>query len=216
MAEGVTAYLTVGLPGSGKTTRAKEIEVSAPALRLSPDDWLVALWGNSRDNDHKRDPLEALQLDLAKRAVAVGTNVILDWGLWRTSERDYYRWHLERAGARTELVFCDASLDELKARIAKRNDEPDQLHIRPEEMDAWIHLFERPKPAELTDFNLDRDWYATTATPADGDVITQYPCDFRITTTLTPDDVEPHPGTTLRVGEAWVLKGNAEAIRVQG
>jgi adenylylsulfate kinase-like enzyme len=32
-------YLIVGLPGAGKTTHAKELEISAPALRLTPDEW---------------------------------------------------------------------------------------------------------------------------------------------------------------------------------
>ena len=34
-------YLIVGLPGAGKTTYAKELEASAPALRLTPDEWQI-------------------------------------------------------------------------------------------------------------------------------------------------------------------------------
>ncbi|MEY2425139.1 MAG: hypothetical protein QOI61_711, partial [Actinomycetota bacterium] len=41
----MTARLVVicGLPGSGKTTLAKELEQSMPAVRFCPDDWFVAL-----------------------------------------------------------------------------------------------------------------------------------------------------------------------------
>ena len=39
-------YLIVGLPGAGKTTRAKQLEVNAPALRLTPDEWQIVLFGD--------------------------------------------------------------------------------------------------------------------------------------------------------------------------
>ncbi|MGC8486970.1 MAG: AAA family ATPase [Clostridia bacterium] len=35
--------LMCGLPGSGKTTRARELERVLPALRLAPDEWLREL-----------------------------------------------------------------------------------------------------------------------------------------------------------------------------
>ncbi len=41
-----TVYLIVGLPGAGKTTRAKELEISASALRLTPDEWQLMLFGD--------------------------------------------------------------------------------------------------------------------------------------------------------------------------
>ena len=39
----MTIYLIVGLPGAGKTARAKELEISESALRLTPDDWQFAI-----------------------------------------------------------------------------------------------------------------------------------------------------------------------------
>ena len=50
-------YLIVGLPGAGKTTRAKELETSASALRLTPDEWQIALFGDQNPPD-KRDLVE--------------------------------------------------------------------------------------------------------------------------------------------------------------
>jgi predicted kinase len=38
--------LMVGLRGAGKTYRAKELEISASALRLTPDEWQIALFGD--------------------------------------------------------------------------------------------------------------------------------------------------------------------------
>jgi hypothetical protein len=39
-------YLIVGLPGARKATRAKELEISASSLRLTPDEWQIALFGD--------------------------------------------------------------------------------------------------------------------------------------------------------------------------
>ena len=40
-----TLHLTVGLPGVGKTTLARELERAGGALRLTPDEWMVPLFG---------------------------------------------------------------------------------------------------------------------------------------------------------------------------
>ncbi len=57
MASEPVLFLLVGLPGSGKTTRAREIERTHRALRLSPDEWMLPLFGES-DPDGKRDIME--------------------------------------------------------------------------------------------------------------------------------------------------------------
>ena len=38
-----TLFLTVGLPGVGKTTRAKELASTHRILRLTPDEWMAPL-----------------------------------------------------------------------------------------------------------------------------------------------------------------------------
>ncbi len=38
-------FMMVGLPGSGKTTKAKELEAEYNALRLTPDEWILSLYG---------------------------------------------------------------------------------------------------------------------------------------------------------------------------
>ena len=39
-------FLTVGLPGTGKTTAARQIETEHAALRLTKDEWMKALYGD--------------------------------------------------------------------------------------------------------------------------------------------------------------------------
>lgn len=38
-------HLMVGLPGSGKTTEAKRIEAQTGAIRFTPDEWQIELFG---------------------------------------------------------------------------------------------------------------------------------------------------------------------------
>jgi hypothetical protein len=58
-----TLFLIVGLPGAGKTTRARELEEAHRALRFSPDEWMIPLFGES-DADGKRDLLEGLLINI--------------------------------------------------------------------------------------------------------------------------------------------------------
>lgn len=52
-------HLTVGLPGAGKTTLARELERAGGALRLTPDEWMLPLFGARwADFAGQRDVLE--------------------------------------------------------------------------------------------------------------------------------------------------------------
>jgi len=44
-----TLFLICGLPGSGKTTLAKQLELAHSALRLCPDEWIATLMGDVTD-----------------------------------------------------------------------------------------------------------------------------------------------------------------------
>ncbi|HEX5502040.1 MAG TPA: ATP-binding protein [Thermomicrobiales bacterium] len=148
-----TLYLMVGLPGAGKTTRAQEIEAEHAALRLTPDEWILALYGPDLDRperDAVRDPVEALQWQVAQRALALGCNIVLDWGFWSRAERVAYRARAAALGARTRVVFLDATIDELWSRIARRDESAaGTLQITRAELEAWAALFEPPGEDEL-------------------------------------------------------------------
>jgi predicted kinase len=42
----------VGLPASGKTTRARQLELELGAVRLTPDEWMLPLFNEA---DGRRD-----------------------------------------------------------------------------------------------------------------------------------------------------------------
>jgi hypothetical protein len=149
-----TLHLTCGLPGAGKTTLAKQIERDAPALRLTTDDWLTRLI-KADPADHPdariRDALEQLLLETAIRALELGIDVVLDFGVWSRSERETFRARAAAVGARSELHVLDVPVDELVARLAARNASlpPGTYSITEEQLRSYVALFETPKADEL-------------------------------------------------------------------
>jgi predicted kinase len=149
-------YLLCGLPGSGKTTQALRLEGERGALRLCPDQWITALYGEGihRDRaklDSARTPIEALQWQVAAKVLSRGINVVLENGFWSRKERQDYRARAEALGAHVELIFLDVPPDELWARLQKRNAElpPDTFHVSESDFNEWLELFEPPTADEL-------------------------------------------------------------------
>jgi predicted kinase len=70
-------FLLVGLPGAGKTTRATELAAAHRALRLTPDHWMILLFGDSMAGG-KRFVLEGRLILVALQALRLGTSVAGD------------------------------------------------------------------------------------------------------------------------------------------
>ncbi len=75
-----TLTLIAGLPGAGKTTRAKELAAMRPALRLTPDHWMIPLFGDSLAGG-KRFVLEGRLISVALQALRLGTQRCARGGL---------------------------------------------------------------------------------------------------------------------------------------
>jgi predicted kinase len=152
-----TLFITCGLQGSGKTTLAKRLETEYSALRLTADEWLhdVHPEVSGAELDALRDPVERIQWRVARRVLALGCNVILDWGLWSREERDRYRLEGRELGARIVLCWVDPSRDELMERLSQRNANapPGTFHISESRLDDSIALFERPTQEEIALFD---------------------------------------------------------------
>ncbi|WP_329000817.1 ATP-binding protein [Kribbella sp. NBC_00709] len=146
---GATLFLMVGLPGAGKTTRAQELARLHDALRLTPDEWHLPLFGTSLRADGKRDLLEGWMITVALRTLRLGTSVVLDFGLWSRDERSALRWLAGQAGAPCQVVYLPVDLDVQLARIAHREATTPTFPMPEADVAAWRTKFEEPDTAEL-------------------------------------------------------------------
>lgn len=149
-----TLHLMVGLPCSGKTTLARTLEYECSALRLTPDEWQLRLFGqDAEEPEHnaRHSLIEAMLWGVASRALVLGTNVILDFGFWAREEREDYRSRAKQLGASSEVHFLDVPEEELLRRLAQRNAQPlpTAFYIPEEMMKPWIAFFQKPTPDEL-------------------------------------------------------------------
>jgi predicted kinase len=149
-----TLHLMVGLPCSGKTTLARKLEHEKSALRLTPDEWQIPLFGQDAEepeHDTRHSIIESMLWNIAGRALELGTNVILDFGFWAREEREEYRSRAKQLGASSEIHYLDVSEEELLRRLEERNLRASQesFRISKEAMKPWIAFFQKPTPDEL-------------------------------------------------------------------
>lgn len=149
-----TLHLVCGLPCSGKTTLAKRLEKEQRALRLTPDDWHIRLFGQDaqhKQHDERHDKIEVLLWEVAARALELGFDVILDFGFWSRFERDDYRDKARALGAATQLHYLDLPESELFRRLVVRNRilPTGAFKISPQQLGEWARKFEVPSQEEL-------------------------------------------------------------------
>src|SRR5437588_5171202 len=127
-----TLHLIVGLPCSGKTTLARQLETKYSALRLTTDEWHIRLFGNDygdnmtksdeAEHDSRHDSVESIMWDVAARLLVLGVDVILDFGCWVRSQRDAFRSRAKNLGADFNIHFVDVPEEVLFERLKSRND----------------------------------------------------------------------------------------------
>jgi predicted kinase len=126
-----TLHFISGKAGAGKTTLARQIARTAPAILFCEDEWLSRL----------ADPIENLQqyLTAARKIRSViaplsadllklGTSVVLDFAGNTVDDRRWVRSIFETAGAEHQLHYLPADDDVCKMRVRQRNvSQPDGL-----------------------------------------------------------------------------------------
>jgi predicted kinase len=145
--------LLCGVAGAGKTTLAKRLEAER-AVRMCPDEWLVALGFDIYDRDAPI-AIEGLQWDLSRQLLLRGVTVVDECGVWQRRERDLRRAWARGHGVAVELRFLDAPVAVLAARVEARNRAlPEGApSIDPGLVAYWADRIERPDAEELALFD---------------------------------------------------------------
>ena len=149
-------FVMVGLPAAGKTARARALAAEWNALRLTPDEWMIPLFGPAQP-EGKRNIVEGRLIWLALSALRIGTNVVLDFGVWAKVERSALRALADSVGARSKLVYLPVSAAEQWRRVRARllTDAATTFEITKADLDEWRQIFEPPDTAELESDALD-------------------------------------------------------------
>ena len=139
--------MVCGVPGSGKSTTAREIaRTSSDVVVMSPDDWMAAS-GISLWDGQVRARVEAHQWELSRLLLARGRTVVIEWGTWARSERDGLLAGAREIGSTTELIWLDVPLDELWRRVSDRQREDPPITY--DQVVESVSLFEPPDEDEL-------------------------------------------------------------------
>jgi predicted kinase len=145
-----TLFLTVGLPGTGKTTDARRIEVEEKALRLTKDEWVKALYG-PENPPPASDVIEGRLVEIGLRALEVGINVVVDFGLWSRDERSALRQAAAERGAAVEVRYFELNPTEQRKRLDRRRSEAPRTtwHMSDGELAEWAATISIPTQGEL-------------------------------------------------------------------
>lgn len=145
-----TLFLTVGLPGTGKTTAARRIEQEHRALRLTKDEWVKALYG-VENPPAASDVIEGQLVEVGLRGLELGINVVIDFGLWGRDERSALRQAAADRGAAIEMHYFELEPAEQRGRLAQRHAEAPHTSwpMSEGELEQWAATIQVPGPSEL-------------------------------------------------------------------
>lgn len=153
-----TVHLFCGLPTSGKTTLAKELEQTHNAVRFTLDEWMINLTDLTIADDEYGLMIEKLKEMFWLTAVSIlnqGVDVIFDWSLWNPQRRQKWVSRITELGANYKLYYLNMPPVVIRQRIEVRNNDlPPGAHWLPvDELDRFLPIFQPPTPEE--DLNVE-------------------------------------------------------------
>ena len=116
-------FILCGKICSGKSTYSQKLRKDKKAVILSVDDITLTLLGqNGGDTlDVYVEKLEQYFFQKSVEIVETGINVVLDWGFWTKSERDFAKQFYGSRGIEYEFHYISINDEEWYRRLDKRN-----------------------------------------------------------------------------------------------
>ena len=107
----------------GKTTYAQKLCKENNAILLSVDEITLVLFGRDAGENHDTyvERTEKYLFEKSIEIIKSGINVVLDWGFWTKTERDFAKEFYRSHGIDCEFHYIDISDETWKARLKKRN-----------------------------------------------------------------------------------------------
>jgi predicted kinase len=150
-----TLHVVAGKAGAGKTTLAREIARTAPALFICEDEWMSRLAGRIESLSQYLEAAERIRNVIAPLAIDVlslGTSVVFDFAGNTAADRQWVRSIFMRAAADHLLHYLAVDDETCKARVRQRNaDQPAGVFfgvVSEEQVDEVNQYFTPPATEE--------------------------------------------------------------------
>jgi len=123
-----TLYITCGVSGSGKSTRAMEIVESEQAIRIRSDVERARLFKDEsqRYSTEATDQVYKRLLRLSEQIVSAGFSVVVDATFLKRLLRAQFAALATQLNVPLRILSCNADTQILKQRIQKRRDDPSE------------------------------------------------------------------------------------------
>lgn len=148
MTEKAIMYITVGAPGSGKSTWAKAlVEKNPNFVRVCPDDCRRAISGDS-NNQAVSYPAFCMAKDQVRKALAEGKSVVFDaTNMYQKARKDFINM-ARGSGAKVIAQVFECDKPTLIARNAKRGAEGGR-NVSEAIIDNFLGKYQRPEKPEF-------------------------------------------------------------------
>jgi len=148
MNEPLTAWITIGCPGSGKSTWSKALVKKDPNIvRVCPDDCRRAIGGDSNNQSVSYSAF-CMAKDQIRKALADGKSVVFDaTNMSRKARKDFINM-ARGSGVKVIAVVFECDKATLLARNAKRGAEGGR-NVSEAVIDNFLGKYQRPEVPEF-------------------------------------------------------------------